>query len=93
MTLMPRPYRAALALACFCVGLVPVTGSADDSKVTAEQARFFESKIRPILVERCVSCHGAEKQKAGLRLDTSEAFAAGGDTGEAVVAGTPDESP
>ncbi len=89
---MPRPYRAALALACFCVGLVPVTGSADDSKVTAEQARFFESKIRPILVERCVSCHGAEKQKAGLRLDTSEAFAAGGDTGEAVVAGKPDES-
>jgi hypothetical protein len=30
--------------------------------------RSFESKIRPLLIDRCVDCHGPEKQKGGLRL-------------------------
>jgi hypothetical protein len=36
---------------------------------TPEQAKFFESKIRPILVENCQRCHGEKKQSGSLRLD------------------------
>ncbi len=57
-----------------------------------EGTRFFETKIRPVLVDQCTKCHGADKQKGGLRLDSKTAFLAGGETGPAVVAGKPDES-
>jgi hypothetical protein len=52
----------------------------------------FESKIRPLLVENCQSCHGAEKQKGGLRLDSRASLLTGGDSGPAIVPGRPDES-
>src|SRR5262245_52919630 len=51
---------------------------------TAEQLRFFEAKVRPILVEHCQKCHGAKKQQGGLRLDTGANFRAGGDTGKLI---------
>lgn len=51
------------------------------SEQQAAQIAFFESKIRPILHEHCVSCHGAEKQEGGLRLDSPQAIAMGGDSG------------
>ena len=53
---------------------------------------FFEKSIRPILVERCVSCHGPKVQKAGLRLDSRAAAIEGGTDGPAIVAGKPTES-
>src|SRR5262245_14913100 len=57
-----------------------------------EQAEFFETKIRPVLASECVECHGAEKQKGGLRLDYREGWKTGGDTGAAIVPGKPGES-
>lgn len=36
---------------------------------------FFELKVRPLLAEKCFSCHGSAKQEAGIRLDSAEAFA------------------
>lgn len=63
-----------------------------DDVANADQMRFFESKIRPVLVDQCVKCHGADKQKSGLRLDSRSAALAGGDVGPAVVPGKPDES-
>ncbi len=54
---------------------------------------FFEKKIRPILVERCQSCHGEKKQKGDLRLDSRAGILTGGKAGPAVVPGKPDESP
>ena len=53
---------------------------------------FFEQSVRPILAQHCVKCHGPDKQKGGLRLNDAGAFAAGGDSGPAVVAGKPDVS-
>src|SRR6266581_631340 len=60
----------------------------------AEQIEFFESKIRPLFVEHCYSCHSekAEKLKGGLRLDTPEALMKGGSSGAAIVRGQPDAS-
>lgn len=43
------------------------------------------SKAHALLAERCVSCHGLEKQKGGLRLDSREGLLAGGDSGPAIV--------
>jgi hypothetical protein len=57
-----------------------------------EAVEFFESRVRPILVERCVKCHGPRKQSGGLRLDSREAMIKGGDTGPAVVPAKPEES-
>ncbi|MDQ3623049.1 MAG: DUF1549 domain-containing protein, partial [Verrucomicrobiota bacterium] len=53
---------------------------------------FFEKKIRPVLVESCYECHGEEKQKGGLRLDSKAAWEKGGDSGTAIVPGDPDKS-
>ncbi len=50
-----------------------------------EDLRFFEMKIRPVLAENCFKCHGAEKQKGGLRLDRAEGIADGGVSGEPLV--------
>ncbi|MGV3532161.1 MAG: DUF1549 domain-containing protein, partial [Chthoniobacteraceae bacterium] len=53
---------------------------------------FFENKVRPVLAEHCYECHGAEKQKGGLRLDGVTAIREGGDSGAPFVPGKVDES-
>ena len=59
---------------------------------SAEAEKFFESKVRPLLVERCHKCHAGTMIKGKLRLESREALLKGGETGPAVVAGKPDES-
>lgn len=59
---------------------------------SASDLDFFESKIRPVLVENCYECHSVEaanrgKQKGGLLLDSKDGIRTGGDTGPAVVPG------
>ncbi len=55
---------------------------------------FFESKIRPVLSEKCYECHSAsgDKIKGGLRLDHIDLILEGGDTGPALVRGNPEDS-
>lgn len=55
--------------------------AAADSKVD------FTKQIFPILEQQCFKCHGAEKQKGKLRLDSREAALKGGKGGPALVAG------
>jgi cytochrome c553 len=63
------------------------------SAVISETERtFFENKIRPVLAAECYECHGATKQKAGLRLDHRAGLLEGGDNGASVVAGDPTKS-
>ncbi len=66
--------------------------SAADPIPGPEEVRFFETKVRPVLVEHCFKCHGPAKQKSGLRLDSRAASLAGGELGAAVVPGKPEES-
>ncbi len=57
----------------------------DESDINDDiQTRFFESKVRPLLIDSCVRCHGDEKQEGGLRLDSEAAFARGGESGAIV---------
>lgn len=53
---------------------------------------FFEEKIRPVLATNCYSCHGADAQMGGLRVDSRAALLKGGKTGPALTAGDPAKS-
>ncbi len=60
---------------------------------TAEQVRFYETQVRPILETHCLKCHGgAGKVKGGLRLDSRAAVLKGGELGPAVTPEQPDQS-
>ncbi|MFM2166632.1 MAG: hypothetical protein RIS79_1003, partial [Verrucomicrobiota bacterium] len=60
---------------------------------TTQQLEFFESRIRPILAQECYECHStATKQKGGLVLDSRPGWQAGGDSGDAIKPGTPENS-
>ena len=80
---------ASVAIASFSIA---ASGFASESPANADDIKFFESKVRPILVARCVKCHGAAQQKGKLRLDSHEALLGGGESGPVVVSGKPDES-
>jgi hypothetical protein len=66
---------------------LPASALAGDSRL-----EFFESRVRPVLVQRCEKCHGPKKQQGGLRLDQKSGWARGGDQGPAIVPGKPDAS-
>lgn len=76
----------ALGLACAAMAMGVSARAGDDL------AAVFETTIRPILIDSCVECHGPDKQKGGLRLDTKEATFKGGHSGPAIVPGDLDES-
>src|SRR3954470_10846470 len=52
----------------------------------------FAKQVKPIFAENCYKCHGPEKQKAKLRLDTPEAITKGGKDGKIFEAGAPETS-
>ena len=62
------------------------------SAIQAADADTYLRQIRPVLQERCVACHGALKQEAGLRLDTVASMLTGGDSGAAVERNSDDTS-
>ncbi|MBL8816396.1 MAG: PSD1 domain-containing protein [Planctomyces sp.] len=55
---------------------------------------FFETKIRPLLIDRCIKCHADEtgKTHGGLALDTRAGWERGGESGTAVVPGNAADS-
>ncbi|MFM8399086.1 MAG: DUF1549 domain-containing protein, partial [Pirellula sp.] len=61
---------------------------------TSQQLEFFESKIRPVLVEHCYECHSAESKtiQGGLVLDNAKGLLKGGDSGPAIIPGQIDTS-
>ena len=58
------------------------------------KVEFFESKIRPVLVQHCYECHAAESKtlRGGLLVDSRQGLLLGGESGAAVVPGKPEES-
>jgi hypothetical protein len=80
---MKRTGMLMLALACLIS-----RAEADESRdFTEQQLTFFETKIRPVLVEHCYECHaaGAKIVQGGLRVDHHAGLLRGGDSGPAIV--------
>ncbi len=57
-----------------------------------QKAVVYTDIVQPLLQSRCYGCHGTRKQKGKLRLDDQQLILQGGESGEAVVPGKPDES-
>jgi len=74
------------------VCLVLAFGGAVTGRAADPGEQHFIDRVKPLLESRCVSCHGPDKAKAGLRLDSREAALKGGETGPAVVPGQPSSS-
>jgi hypothetical protein len=74
------------------LSLVLMLLAAGSTSAQTTDDEFFEKSVRPVLVERCVGCHGPKAKKGGLRLDTREGVLAGGDDGAVVVPGKPADS-
>lgn len=74
--------------------LISCLAASPAQSMDQEKLNFFESKIRPVLVESCYKCHSVEsgKDKGGLLVDSREALLKGGDSGPAIVPGKPQES-
>jgi hypothetical protein len=53
---------------------------------------LFENQIRPVLLEKCFSCHGGNKVSGGLRIDSRDSLVTGGDSGAAIVPSDPNGS-
>jgi cytochrome c553 len=78
-------------------GLVFLTGTGSSlaeasDPPSAADIEFFESKIRPLLISRCIDCHGPDDAQSDLRLDSLSGMLAGGISGPVVVPGNADES-
>ena len=78
---------AAAPVAALLVGAALPARAADAPKID------FAKQVRPLFAEACYKCHGADKQKGKLRLDSPEAITKGGGEGKSVEAGAPEESP
>jgi mono/diheme cytochrome c family protein/uncharacterized membrane protein len=55
------------------------------------EAVLYSDAIQPLFQARCYTCHGPNKKKGKLRLDTPEFILLGGEDGKALVPGKPDE--
>ncbi len=78
---MPRLYFTLLA-----VVIAPAVALADAKNPT------YDADVLPVLKQHCTSCHGVDKQRGGLKLDTYAVLKQGGSSGEVITPGNPDKS-
>ena len=85
---------AAVVAASAATRALPQSQSDAPASLTAEETKFFESKIRPLLIANCYGCHSTSggKSRGGLKVDTREALLKGGESGPAIVPGDLDSS-
>ena len=98
-------FRWTYVITVVCASLIVLSVAGEDEVSTvagvqqaatadAAKVEFFESRIRPALVEHCYACHSTDAKdvKGGLLLDSRQGMLIGGDSGAAFVPGQPDTS-
>ncbi len=65
---------------------------AKEKSVPFDQALVYRDVVRPVLQQKCVSCHSEENAKGGLLMDNIEGLIKGGKTGPLFVPGAPEMS-
>ena len=93
------PDRLAGTIAFFALTLLVGAIRAEPPRIdvaklppAAEKKVEFATEIQPLLKKNCFSCHGAEAQESGLRLDHKKRALDGGDHGKVIVPGKSAES-
>ena len=76
---MPGSLRAVLG--------IPNAVKVAAKPTNANQATFYDTYIQPIFTGHCVECHGPDKQKAKLRLDSYEGLMRGASCGHVIRPG------
>lgn len=81
--------RSTLSIPAFAFSLLSASAVAFADHNDEAAIEFFERRVRPVLVEHCMKCHGSEAQKGELRLDARAELLRGGSRGPAVKPGEP----
>jgi mono/diheme cytochrome c family protein len=86
-----------IATSLVILGLATVAFAAEDAAAKLPPASkqkevTFDKDIKPIFEKSCTKCHGAERAKAKLRLDSAEAALKGSENGKVIEAGKSDKS-
>ena len=81
---MSRTIKFALLL---LFAAIPFVGAQTKLPAAANRKVDYKQDIQPLLAQRCYSCHGAEVQQAGLRLDLRQNALRGGDYGPVIKIG------
>ncbi|MEY4490085.1 MAG: hypothetical protein RIQ79_2593 [Verrucomicrobiota bacterium] len=91
-----RPTLPVLASALFLLSpaFLAAAEPTTPEPIASADREFFESKIRPVLVDQCYKCHSAqaEKFKGDLNLETRASTLEGGQSGPVLVLGKPEQS-
>ncbi len=83
-----KPFCSILAVLLFLGILTAYFGA----RSIAAEAVDYVRDVKPILAKHCVNCHGPQKQRAGLRLDSAKAILEGGNSGATLIPGKSGES-
>jgi hypothetical protein len=59
----------------------------DPAVISAADLEFFESKIRPLLIEHCYECHSGTELNGGLSVESRVSLLRGGETGPTIALG------
>jgi hypothetical protein len=81
------PFPQLRLLAAVGLAIVSLQATTTRSRVNAEESPSFQREIRPLLSDRCFSCHGfdAGERQGGLRLDDAASAQKGGDSGQPAI--------
>ena len=96
---MRRVNKFAVVIGVVALKLIPsgpCPGQESNKQETfaRQDLEYFESTVRPLLVEKCFDCHGpkVDPLQGGLSLHSRSAIISGGDSGPAIVVGDPEQS-
>lgn len=91
--------RFSLSLSCVFVALIGVSycpaiiaQDVPQLPAPAKHTVDFDTEVHPLLAERCFQCHGGDKSRGGLQMNSREELLTGGDSGAVVVEGNSGES-
>ena len=93
--LIPVCFGVLLSVSSDSPVLAQMMNAESETEFSAGDIQFFESKVRPLLITHCQSCHASnsERIRGGLVLDTKAGWQVGGVSGPAIIPGNPDASP